>query len=98
MGEAQHRWTNKLTGIGLSPVDGIESYEFLKKTRFPHLTAIVSARLVDEQAAEEIAAEESTHGTLSSSSPWLTTSQCYCTQDARGGRDSGNHIYSQFPH
>jgi hypothetical protein len=26
-GEAQHHWTNKLTGIGLSPVDGIESYE-----------------------------------------------------------------------
>ena len=56
MGEAQHRWTNKLTGIRLSPVDGIESYEFFLKTRFPHLTAIVSARLVDEQAAEEIAA------------------------------------------
>ena len=26
-GRGPHHWTNKLTGIGLSPVDGIESYE-----------------------------------------------------------------------
>jgi len=56
MGEAQHRWTNKLTGIGLSPVDGIESCEIPLYPPEFHLTLIDSARSVDEQAAEEVAA------------------------------------------
>ena len=46
-----------MTGIGLSPVDGIESYEiYFFSAGFPHLTPILSARLVDEQAVEEVAA------------------------------------------
>ena len=55
MGEAQHCWTNKLTGISLSPVDGIELCEIPLYPPEFHLTLIDSARSVDEQAAEEVA-------------------------------------------